>query len=143
MKTRHIGLLVAALTVTTAAIAFTKWDEWVELPRLRAGMLAALKDPGSAIYRNERINRNYVCGEVNARNSMGGYTGFVRYVSTPTRYALEEHGRQGWIPDDDTAAIVRRIERTTAFIKANGRQPTQEEDRMADFEYIWSSNCAL
>lgn len=143
MKAKWIGLLAAGLAVAAASTAFAKWDDWVELPRLRAGMLGALKDPGSATYRNERMQREYVCGEVNARNSLGGYTGFVRYVSTPTRYALEEHGGQGWIPDDDTAAIVRRIERTTAFLRVNKRQPTQEEDRKAEFEHIWSAYCTL
>ncbi len=142
MKAKTIGLLVAGLAVATAGTVFAKWDDWVELPRLRAGMLGALKDPGSATYRNERIRREYVCGEVNARNSLGGYTGFVRYVSTPTRYALEEHGAQGWIPEDD-AATTRRIERTTASWRANGRPPTQEENFKADFENIWSTVCAL
>lgn len=44
-----------------------------------------LKDPGSAVFRNERIFRSeigiYVCGEVNAKNSYGGYIGFMPYFS--------------------------------------------------------------
>lgn len=35
-----------------------------------------LKDPYSAVYRNQK---GY-CGEVNSKNSFGAYTGYVRYV---------------------------------------------------------------
>lgn len=45
-----------------------------------------LKDPSSAQFRNVRIKGGHVCGEVNAKNAMGGYVGFQRfswYISTP------------------------------------------------------------
>ena len=38
-----------------------------------------LLDSDSAKFRNQKGN----CGEVNAKNRMGGYTGFVRYVYFP------------------------------------------------------------
>ncbi|WP_226817317.1 hypothetical protein [Advenella sp. FME57] len=38
---------------------------------------SALKDPESATYRNQRG----VCGEVNAKNGFGGFTGYRRYVA--------------------------------------------------------------
>ena len=38
-----------------------------------------LKDPESAQFRNLRINGVDLCGEVNAKNSFGGYTGFKRF----------------------------------------------------------------
>lgn len=141
MKAKWIGLLVGGLAVATAGTVFVKWDGWVEIPRLRAGMLGALKDPSSATYRYEGIQGEYVCGEVSARNSLGGYTGFVRSVYTPTRYALEEHEGENWIPD--TTEIAKRVKRTIAFLRANGREPTQEENHKAEFEHIWSSSCAL
>ncbi|OLS61874.1 hypothetical protein PSEMO_32470 [Pseudomonas putida] len=37
----------------------------------------ALKDPGSAEFRNQ----NEFCGEVNSKNSFGGYTGFQRFIA--------------------------------------------------------------
>lgn len=41
-----------------------------------------LKDPASAEFRNEFVGSSGVpCGEVNAKNSFGGYTGFKRFVS--------------------------------------------------------------
>ena len=49
-----------------------------------------LIDSQSAIFRNVRAPQSYkkvVCGEVNAKNRMGGYTGFQKFISidrTPT-----------------------------------------------------------
>jgi hypothetical protein len=41
-----------------------------------------LKDSDSAEFRNVFVSSKYaVCGEVNAKNSFGGYTGFVRFIS--------------------------------------------------------------
>jgi hypothetical protein len=44
-----------------------------------------LKDPESATFRNVFVSRlsgtPLVCGEVNAKNSFGGYVGFQRFVS--------------------------------------------------------------
>ncbi|WP_286936162.1 hypothetical protein [Achromobacter sp. UBA4530] len=40
-------------------------------------VLATLKDPDSAKFRNQKS----FCGEVNAKNSFGGYTGFKRYIA--------------------------------------------------------------
>lgn len=43
---------------------------------------AKLKDPDSAQFQNQFISsKDAACGEVNAKNSFGGYTGFKRYVS--------------------------------------------------------------
>lgn len=50
------------------------------------GVIEELKDPDSANFRNEKVIQNetgmYVCGEVNAKNSYGGYVGFMPYFST-------------------------------------------------------------
>ena len=43
---------------------------------------AKLKDPSSAEFRNQFIGKKGVpCGEVNAKNSFGGFTGFHRYIA--------------------------------------------------------------
>lgn len=56
-------------------------------PRIEAAELAVkdgLKDPGSAQFKNVAVKTNSlgetaVCGEVNARNSFGGYVGFQAF----------------------------------------------------------------
>lgn len=52
-----------------------------------------LKDPASAQFRNVFISsisgKRVVCGEVNARNSYGGLTGFERFVAAPVIQVTE------------------------------------------------------
>jgi len=46
-------------------------------------VLNLLKDPGSAQFRNVRKTKpGFVCGEVNAKNGMGGYVGFKQFEWT-------------------------------------------------------------
>lgn len=46
-----------------------------------------LRDPDSAMFRNERViewnNKTYVCGEMNAKNGYGGYAGYSSYMISP------------------------------------------------------------
>lgn len=51
--------------------------------RAREAVTARLKDPDSAKFRNERVvgEDRFVCGEVNAKNSAGGYVGFSSYAA--------------------------------------------------------------
>lgn len=46
-----------------------------------AAVRSKLKDPGSAQFQNQRVStKGAACGEVNSKNSFGGYTGFTRYI---------------------------------------------------------------
>lgn len=51
-----------------------------------ASITKKLKDPGSAQFRNVEMRlfegKPIICGEVNAKNSYGGYTGFTRFVAS-------------------------------------------------------------
>lgn len=48
----------------------------------KKAVLNHLKDPETARFRNLTTSRNtFLCGEVNAKNSMGGYVGFVRFMA--------------------------------------------------------------
>lgn len=76
-----IGLL--ALVV----IAVFSWRTHLT-NELRKPLLARLADPDTAIFRNERllfgwsewsVKGNILCGEVNAKNKMGGYSGYVKF----------------------------------------------------------------
>lgn len=54
--------------------------------RARKAMAHDLKDAASAQFQNVREvpskSSSYICGEVNAKNGFGGYTGFVDFVVT-------------------------------------------------------------
>lgn len=49
------------------------------------GVKRLLKDPESAQFQNERLVTTgaapVLCGEVNSRNEMGGYTGYLPFVA--------------------------------------------------------------
>ena len=51
----------------------------------RIALQGYLKDPVTAQIRNHKGN----CGEVNSKNSFGGYTGFKRFIASPTIVAVE------------------------------------------------------
>ena len=54
-----------------------------DIDRAREAVVDRLKDPESARFRNERVvgEDHFVCGEVNAKNSAGGYVGFSSYAA--------------------------------------------------------------
>lgn len=63
----------------------------------KAAAKAKLKDPNSAEFRNVYFHRGsdgipMTCGEVNSRNSFGGYSGYQKFVSggKPDLTFLEE-----------------------------------------------------
>lgn len=44
-----------------------------------------LKDPDSAKFRGVKVKWGTVCGEVNAKNSFGGYVGYRRFYSIDSK----------------------------------------------------------
>jgi hypothetical protein len=68
-----------------AAKAKAEAEAFAQTPqgKQRALMLDYLNEPGSAQFRNERVSGQPTkwCGEVNARNRMGGWVGFTRYMA--------------------------------------------------------------
>jgi len=68
-------------------------------------VLSRLKDPRSAEFRNVFFFRGkddvpMTCGEVNSKNSFGGYSGFSRFISAgrPELTFLESDGMQDFYP---------------------------------------------
>lgn len=65
-----------------------------------------LKDPGSAQFQKMVVRKidegRVVCGEVNAKNSYGGYVGFKHFVSGVAGAQIESTGSR--YPDIDRAA---------------------------------------
>ncbi|MDN8035513.1 hypothetical protein [Burkholderia vietnamiensis] len=72
------------------------------IAEVEAVVVASLKDPESAQFRDVFVGVTYACGQVNARNGFGGYTGFNDfYVSgVSSFYFGQEH-----IADDAKAYI--------------------------------------
>ncbi|UCU97700.1 hypothetical protein [Acidovorax radicis] len=85
----------------------------------KRAVLNALKDPESARFRNLKTSLDlYFCGEVNAKNSMGGYTGFTRFIVMFSHVDLDDGSdkfRDDWwvscegIERSDLEALKARI----------------------------------
>jgi len=79
---RKVMLILAVFGVLAAGL-FTYRSYLVN--ELRRPVLAKFKDPESAQFRNEKLHGDWsvkgsiLCGEVNAKNGMGGYVGFTPF----------------------------------------------------------------
>lgn len=59
-----------------------------------------LNDPDSAQFRNDQPSKRRPeswCGEVNARNRMGGFVGFTRYVTWMQKDRQRAEGDEVWL----------------------------------------------
>lgn len=136
---------VAALflaAVSGGAYSYSKWDEWTVWPELRKPMLNALKDPESAQFRNQFVGRQALCGEVNARNSMGGYTGYARFIATGQRFVIEHGGMSSWTnKSDDVKALMAALDKELELMRTLNRKPSNEELNTALFKDLWRERC--
>lgn len=91
---KRVVTAIAALVLATAVQAgpedaYDKSTDAKKIGWMQKGMEAAkakLKDPGSAKFRGVYFHQGadgipMTCGEVNSKNSLGGYGGFQRFVS--------------------------------------------------------------
>jgi hypothetical protein len=152
----HVGIIsIATAGALGLGLYLWKYQEWIAIPKARAPLMTYLKDPASAQFRNERIvPSGALCGEVNSKNSMGGYVGFKRYIlaGTESNY-LEDAGTLG---RSSTADIIFRLDEETAIIrrfvdfrKENPGFPVPSESERAEivaknfFDHKWKALCAV
>lgn len=97
MKKALLGLLLVVL----AAVAGAYGGRWYIVSEMRKPILATLNDPDSAKFRSETLSSPWsvkgsvLCGEVNAKNRMGGYIGYrAFYVSTLAGEVIVEMNEQ-------------------------------------------------
>lgn len=89
MKSPAIALSAAVLLACSGAIGWWVWSEkFSPEAKHKALVKGILKDPESTNFkfvRQSKRDPDTWCGEMNARNSMGGMVGFKRYVFTSPR----------------------------------------------------------
>jgi len=100
---RHITPV--ALALAAASLSSLAWSQAAisdaQIQEAVAGGKSAgthnLKDPAAAQFRGLKIARVskessdlVLCGEINARNSVGGYVGFRSFFATPGRPDLSD-----------------------------------------------------
>lgn len=93
-----------------------KYDDWIAIPKAREVIQSRLRDPSSAQFRNERFTENRtLCGEVNSKNGMGGYTGFEKYFTTGSVSYLEKSGS---LNKETTAEFILRLDAKIALLES-------------------------
>lgn len=152
--------LVAA--VVSASLYFKKASKYDEY---RAQINNVVKDPGSTVFKNEKISPNGVyCAEVNSKNSYGAFVGFERVMaktdgnewgSGGSYVFFEREGLEG--SGGYQSIILLKIEIVTVREHnsarekelAGGDNATQSENEYREtalrkvFEKQWSENCSL
>lgn len=100
MKAIARNILLALVVLAGAAYAYTIYL----VHQHRGAVKSQLKDPDSAKFQNENLKGGYtlassiLCGEVNAKNGMGGYDGYKRFAASGSTKQVE-------IANDDTGLI--------------------------------------
>ena len=89
---KRVALAVGlAFLIAGAAFGARAWL----IHELRKPILAQLNDPDSAQFRAERVYGNWtpagsaLCGEVNAKNAMGGYVGYAPFEAGVAQGSIE------------------------------------------------------
>lgn len=128
-------IIVLILAVGASAFAYMQHTKDEKIAEMHAPLLASLKDPESAQFRNEHYGSDgeYLCGEVNSKNGMGGYVGFRRFISTSSNFALDGYS----VSSIDVEATTRRVDMEIAIMKKEKRIPTDEEVDRKMFEELW------
>ncbi|QDC37100.1 hypothetical protein [Sphingobium fuliginis] len=70
------GLLIIG---AVAALGSCSSQEQAQADKLKAQVAAKMKDPESARFTHLKVHLAQLCGEVNAKNSFGGYEGAERF----------------------------------------------------------------
>lgn len=88
---RKLAAGLAALALNAAPAQDDVQAQAALVERAKAAVAHDLKDPWSARFRDVHVHHDFedwktVCGQVNAKNSYGAYSGFQRF------FYVEDHG---------------------------------------------------
>lgn len=89
---KFLAFIVLVAVVAAGLFAYRSYL----ISELRKPLLAQLSDPDSATFRNEkvvgpwRLENSIYCGEVNAKNRMGGYVGYRWFDGSAESSMIED-----------------------------------------------------
>jgi hypothetical protein len=150
-----LGLIVVcAVVALSLPLIREQYNEWFVFPPLREYVTKHLLDPRSAQYRNEFLShRGVLCGELNSKNSSGGYVGFRRYISDEHHQYLQELGilrRADWSHAEVMASLESQsevMEEALALRKADPNFKIPSKDTLRElanarlFDKMWKTLC--
>ena len=74
------AVIALALLITLGSCRFIPGTQANEIAEAQKAVRYRLNDPDAGQFRNDRVIGRMVCGEVNAKNRLGAYTGFRPYA---------------------------------------------------------------
>lgn len=118
MRVRLMAMSLVALAVATSAVIMKNYDRWFVYPELHAHVSSQMKDPASTQFRSEKLSpEGWLCGEMNAKNSYGAYSGFKRFISISEADAyVESMGRVGK-SEDSSRQITESLDVQIEILK--------------------------
>ncbi|MGV8805320.1 MAG: hypothetical protein ACWA6Y_10210 [Polaromonas sp.] len=147
--------LMAAVFVSLSACGKSDAElraeaEAAQRAELRKPVLAQLKDPDSATFRNETLRPpGTLCGEYNSKNSMGGYAGYARFIVSKANFVDFEDGsllpldkNQKWELTANLEEISKRYD--VLITKQRSSLGLPEKDKISEatnFEKRWAEYC--
>lgn len=164
-----LSAFIVAGLVVSVIIGNLGWRYFYVLPQVHKVIGETMRDPDSMQFRNEVVlsEPSGACGEVNAKNGMGGYTGFTRFVATTSGSLVTEGDPvTNWPAYSETDRIVGMMQaqidhasKFNATFEALSRFPSQQNQYrlannanlssseaykvsdLAKFKEIWNSLC--
>lgn len=120
--------------------------------KYRSIVRGELLDPNSAEFRNERIskdlkfNEDYYCGEMNAKNRMGGYIGFKRVLvkAKDGSSVMEDHGTWGDTNSMSAGLLLKQLKIRRTEEGTWGNLTEDEKAKLAEslaFDEVWREVC--
>lgn len=139
MKKILIVCMAFVAILLVARQGFSKFTEYKTTQMLHKQIVNSLKDPASVQWQNEllSIDRKTLCGEVNAKNSLGGYVGFKRYIANHAGYIIEGAPFQSWSMNSNKTPVPDYMIQG-AQLSDSGQQAMFARDV---FDFFWKSNC--
>lgn len=137
LKLRIAGIVLA---FSVGACDLIPGTEAHDHAKAREAVSRTLIDPSSALFQNVRSGDGFVCGEVNAKNRMGAYVGFVRFHVDISNWAAALDPQ--FNPHD--LDLARRLCALSEFERSACTQGDEEEAKrllQVSFNAIWSTRC--
>lgn len=91
-ETMNLKIWVGVLSpfiLIGAVVSYHSWKERTEVDRLQQVVAEMMRDPEATRFRRVYVWNGALCGELNAKNGMGGYVGYQNFVYTNGKLTLE------------------------------------------------------
>ena len=88
---KSLKKIIVAVLVVVIAITGLNYERVFLIPKYRKPIIDNVIDPISVIFKNEEFHDGLLCGEFNSKNSMGGYTGFEKFIAHPYQVFFDEN----------------------------------------------------